>query len=76
MATAGTGDVLAGMIAAYLARRMPIADAARLAVYLHGAAGDLAAERLGQDAMIASDLLDGLPEAIEALASGAEVPAW
>jgi NAD(P)H-hydrate epimerase len=60
MATGGTGDVLSGVIAALMAQRLSAFDAAVLGVYLHGLAGDLAAESIGQDAMIASDLLDHL----------------
>jgi len=61
MATGGSGDVLTGMIGALLARGLRDFDAARLAVFAHGLAGDLAAERLGQESMIAGDLLEDLP---------------
>lgn len=61
MATAGTGDVLAGMLAAIAAQGFGLYEAACLAVYLHGCAGDLAAKKQGQISMIASDLLDFLP---------------
>ena len=60
MATAGTGDVLTGVIAALLAQGMAPFDAARLAVWVHGAAGDAAAEDLGQVSMTARDVLDRL----------------
>jgi ADP-dependent NAD(P)H-hydrate dehydratase len=60
MATAGTGDVLTGITAALLAQRLPPFDAARLAVWVHGRAGDLAAEALGVISMTARDLLDRL----------------
>ncbi|QDT66826.1 NAD(P)H-hydrate dehydratase [Calycomorphotria hydatis] len=56
MGTGGTGDVLTGLLTALLAQGMPPFDAARLAVHLHGLAGDLAAEELSQPGMIASDL--------------------
>ena len=56
MATGGSGDVLAGMILAFLGQRIP--NAVSKAVYLHGAAGDLAAERYGQYAMTPSDMTD------------------
>jgi ADP-dependent NAD(P)H-hydrate dehydratase len=60
MATAGTGDVLAGVTAALLAQGLPAFDAARLAVWVHGRAGDAAAHDLGQVSMTARDLLDRL----------------
>ncbi|HEX6881730.1 MAG TPA: NAD(P)H-hydrate dehydratase [Planctomycetota bacterium] len=70
MATAGAGDVLAGILAAYLALVRSGADpawtpaaAARAAVYVHGLAGDLAAEARGERALIASDLVEALPAA-------------
>lgn len=56
MATGGTGDVLTGLITALLAQGLPAFEAARLGVYLHGLAGDLAAEELSQPGLIASDL--------------------
>ncbi len=56
MATGGTGDVLTGLMAALLAQGMTAFDAARLAVHLHGSAGDLAAADLSQPALIASDV--------------------
>lgn len=60
MATGGSGDVLTGIITSFLAQGMPPADAAMCAVYLHGAAGDRAAERLSQHAMLPGDLIDEL----------------
>lgn len=63
MATAGTGDVLTGMIVALLAQKMEPFDAAVLAVHVHGLAGDLSANELTQIAMIATDLIDYLPAA-------------
>jgi NAD(P)H-hydrate epimerase len=68
MATAGTGDVLTGAIAALAAQGLPLYDAARLGVYLHGMAGDLAAGERGQAGLVAGDLLDQLPVAIMGLA--------
>lgn len=62
MATAGSGDVLAGMIGAFAAQGMTPAQAAICGVYLHGLAGDRAAARLSQQALLASDLIDALPE--------------
>jgi NAD(P)H-hydrate epimerase len=60
MATAGTGDVLTGVTAALVAQRLSPFDAARLAAWVHGRAGDLAAESLGEISMTARDLLDRL----------------
>jgi len=67
MATGGTGDVLTGMIAAWLAQLLDADAACRLAVFLHGAAGDLAEAREGQVAMTATDLLDELGDALTGL---------
>lgn len=60
MAGAGSGDVLAGMTAALLARGMQPYDAAVSAVYLHGAAGDRAAQEYGPDAMCAGDIISSI----------------
>jgi hydroxyethylthiazole kinase-like uncharacterized protein yjeF len=64
MATGGTGDVLTGMIAAWLAQLLDAEAACRLAVFLHGAAGDLAEAAEGQVAMTATDLIDHLGDAL------------
>jgi hydroxyethylthiazole kinase-like uncharacterized protein yjeF len=64
LATAGTGDVLSGVIAAFLAGGAAPFDAARAAVYIHGLAADLAAPAYGDRGMVAGDLLDLLPRAI------------
>ncbi|HEX3082356.1 MAG TPA: NAD(P)H-hydrate dehydratase [Candidatus Saccharimonadia bacterium] len=69
LATAGTGDVLTGMIAGLLAQGLPPRAAAEAGVYLHGVAGDLAAEAKTQSGMIASDVTAFLPEALKKLAS-------
>jgi NAD(P)H-hydrate epimerase len=63
MATGGTGDILTGMTAGIIGQ-MPddIAKAAVTAVYLHGLAGDVAAERMGEHSLTATDLLGALPE--------------
>jgi len=66
MATAGSGDVLTGLLAALLARGLDAFAAARLGVFLHGDAGDRTAQRLGQDAMTASDILADLSAAFVA----------
>lgn len=70
MATGGTGDVLTGVIAGLLAQGLPPYDAARLGVYVHGLAGDLAAAELGQVSLIASDLVRYLPQAFQAVQQG------
>ncbi len=63
MATAGTGDVLGGLIASFLAQGMKDLDAAKAGVFVHALAGDIAAEKLGQRSLQASDLIDHLPQA-------------
>ncbi len=70
LATAGTGDVLAGAIAGFLAQDLPPFDAACLGAFVHAAAGELAAEEIGEAGVVASDLLPLLPEAIRAIRSG------
>ena len=67
MATGGTGDVLTGMIAAWLGQLLDAEAACRLAVFLHGAAGDLAEAREGQVAMTATDLVAHLGDALNHL---------
>jgi NAD(P)H-hydrate epimerase len=67
MATGGTGDVLTGVIAAWLAQLLDAEAACRLAVFLHGAAGDLAEVREGQAAMVASDVVSELGVALNRL---------
>lgn len=64
MATGGTGDVLTGLVTALMCQGLAPMDAARLGVHLHGRAGDLAAEELGQVSLVASDLVAYLPDAI------------
>jgi NAD(P)H-hydrate epimerase len=67
MATGGTGDVLAGITGALLARGGDAWTAATAATYAHGRAGDVAAARLGQEGMVAGDLLDALPHVLRGL---------
>ncbi|MBR4027308.1 MAG: NAD(P)H-hydrate dehydratase [Lachnospiraceae bacterium] len=62
MATAGSGDVLAGMIGAFLAQGMYIAESATYGVFLHGLAGDMARKSCGTHSMCAQDIIDGLKE--------------
>ncbi|HUU30659.1 MAG TPA: NAD(P)H-hydrate dehydratase, partial [Phycisphaerae bacterium] len=64
MATAGSGDILTGLLAALVAGGMEPFDAAVLAVWAHGRAGDLAAQRLGILSLTALDILSCLPEAL------------
>ena len=62
MATAGSGDVLAGLCAGYLAQKKNPEEVAAYAVFIHGMAGDLAAAKKGKGAMIAGDILEALPQ--------------
>jgi len=64
MATAGTGDVLAGLVAAIVAQGFPADAATRMGVWIHGRAGDLAVEGTGEVSLVASDVIAALPEAI------------
>ncbi len=64
MATAGAGDVLTGIIAAFLGQNYTPFEAAQLGVHLHGLAGDIAAQETGEISLIATDILDKLPKAI------------
>jgi len=68
MATAGSGDVLTGIITGLLAQGYSCADALLLAVYLHGLAGDMAAEKYSQEAMLAGDIAGFLGEAFKRVA--------
>ncbi|MDN5347110.1 MAG: ADP-dependent NAD(P)H-hydrate dehydratase / NAD(P)H-hydrate epimerase [Clostridia bacterium] len=67
MATAGSGDVLTGLIAGLWGQGLKAEEAAALGVYLHGAAGDRAREELGQQAMLAGDILKYLPPVLAGL---------
>ena len=70
MATGGTGDVLTGAVAAWLAQAADAVAATSLAVHLHGRAGDLAAGRVGEAALVAGDVADHLGAAALELAGG------
>ena len=70
MASGGTGDVLTGILGAFLARGIAPGAALQSAVYLHGLAGDIAAERLGEESLIAGDVIAALPEAFRRLGGG------
>ena len=71
MSSAGSGDVLTGMIAALLGQGLSGFEAAKLGVSLHGAAGDLAAKEKTHAGMLASDIIENIPAAIKALQSEA-----
>jgi len=64
MATAGSGDVLTGIIAGFMAQGVSAQDAAMAGVYVHGLAGDRASRRLGQIGMIAGDILCNVPQTL------------
>ena len=65
MATAGTGDVLSGIIAGLWAQGMPGAEAAWAGVFLHGLSGDIAAKKMGERGLMANDLIEYLPAAMQ-----------
>ena len=67
LATAGSGDVLTGVVAALVAQGLEAGEAARAAVYLHGLAGDVAAARVGPVGVTASDVLESVPAAYSKL---------
>ncbi|HSB93809.1 MAG TPA: NAD(P)H-hydrate dehydratase, partial [Flavitalea sp.] len=67
MATGGAGDVLTGMITAFVAQGYPLLDATLIGMYLHGTAGDIAANKYSQEAMIAGDIIESIPQAFREL---------
>jgi NAD(P)H-hydrate epimerase len=70
LATAGTGDVLSGVIAAYLSKRMDAFHAACAGVFVHAAAGRLAARTIGTEGVIAGDVIGLLPRALPPVGAG------
>ena len=70
LASGGTGDVLAGLVGGLLAQGITCTDAALLGVFLHGLAGDLAAAAKTQRGMVASDVIDAIPEAWRTIEQG------
>ena len=70
LSSGGAGDVLTGLIGGFLARGWPMAEAAIAAVYLHGLAADYLAEEMGQVGVLASELLDVLPDLMVSLSRG------
>ncbi len=69
MATAGSGDVLSGIIGGLVSQKMDAFNAASLGVYIHGLAGNLATEEFGEYSMISSDIIKYLPNAIKSVSS-------
>ena len=67
LATAGSGDVLAGAIVALCAQGLPVYEAALCGAYLHGAAGELAHREIGSAGVLAGDLMTRLPRVMQAL---------
>ncbi len=77
MASGGCGDVLTGIIVSFLGQGMRPFKAARLAVYVHGLAGDIALKEKGEISLIATDILDKLPQALkEGYLKYADVAQW
>ena len=65
MATAGTGDVLAGVVGALVGMGIESEDSAKFGVYLHSLAGDIASKELSQESLVATDLINYLPRAVQ-----------
>ena len=65
MATAGSGDVLTGMITGLLAQGLSSGQAVLAGVYLHGLSGDIAAEHRGNEALLASDIIEHIGDAFK-----------
>jgi len=75
LATAGSGDVLAGAIGAFLCSNDPF-DAAMLGVHVHGLVADVARARAGDRGVFSSELADGIPQVLDALARDDSLPGW
>ena len=67
MATAGSGDVLTGMVLSLLSQGYSQSDAALISVYVHGYAGDLASELIGYESLIASDIINNIGLAFKSI---------
>jgi NAD(P)H-hydrate epimerase len=67
MATAGSGDVLTGMVLSLLSQGYSPSDAALISVYVHGLAGDIASERIGYESLIASDIINNIGPAFKSI---------
>ena len=65
MATAGSGDCLTGIILSFLGQGLDAFASAKLGVFLHGLSGDFAEEEIGEDSLVASDIIKYLPKAIK-----------
>jgi hydroxyethylthiazole kinase-like uncharacterized protein yjeF len=75
MATGGTGDILTGMVAGMIAQNpQRLVEAVTSAVYLHGLTGDVACETMGEQSLVATDLIKALPEAFRRVRDGAKTP--
>ena len=67
MATAGSGDVLTGIIASFAGQGLSLFDSGRLGVYCHGLAGDLGSQDKGEYGLIATDIIDNIPYSIKTI---------
>ena len=70
MATGGSGDVLTGIITSLLGQKIDTTKAAQAGVYIHGLAGDIMSEKIGEQGLIASDIIKGIPKALKKISKG------